>query len=171
MTNNERLQPIIIEDTRLIFRNFSGKEGKYNREGDRNFGVILDSENAETLLSLGWNVKYLNPRDESEQPQAYLPVSVSYRSGSRPPRVMMITSRARTPLGEDEIDILDWADIKKADVKVNPYEWSVNGKNGVKAYLASIYVTIEEDELDLKYADIPEDRAHKHSVEFEEPNY
>jgi hypothetical protein len=57
-------------------------------------------------------------------------------------------------LHEDEVEILDWADIQMTDLIVRPYEWAVNGKTGIKAYLQSIFVTIQEDELELKYADI-----------------
>jgi hypothetical protein len=68
----------------------------------------------------------------------------------------MITSRGRTSLGEEEINLLDWAEIKTADVIFRPYNWEVSGKTGVKAYLVSLFVTIKEDELELKYADIPD---------------
>ena len=43
----------MVEGARLVFRNFSGKEGQYNREGDRNFAVILDQETAERMAADG----------------------------------------------------------------------------------------------------------------------
>jgi hypothetical protein len=147
---------VLMEGMRIIFRNFSGKEGQYNREGDRNFAVLLDDPIAERMASDGWNVKWLKPRedlDEEEAAQAYLPVSLNFAKG-RPPRVVMITSRGRTNLDENMVELLDWADITNVDLIVRPYEWTVSGKSGIKAYLQSIYVTIEEDELEKKYAEL-----------------
>jgi hypothetical protein len=143
-----------MEGVRIIFRNFSGKEGKYNREGDRNFAVLLDDETANVMAGDNWNVKWLQPRneDEEETPQAYLPVSLSYKG--RPPRVVVITSRGRTNLDDTQVEMLDWATIVNVDLIVRPYEWLVNGKTGIKAYCQSIYVTIEEDELERKYGDL-----------------
>lgn len=144
---------VVMEDMRIVFRNFAGKEGQYNREGDRNFAVLLDSPTAEAMQNDGWNIKWLKAREEGDEDQAYLSVSVKFGKG-RPPRIVMITSRGRTTLHEDECEILDWADIRTCDLIVRPYEWVVNGKTGVKAYLQSIFVTIEEDALELKYADL-----------------
>ena len=150
----DRMGNVVLEDVRIIFRNFAGKEGQYNREGDRNFAALLDEKTAGDMEMNGWNIKYLKPREEDEAPQPYIQVSVNYRG--RPPRVVMVTSRGRTPLGEEEVDILDWADIRTTDMIIRPYEWTVNGKSGVKAYLQSLFATIEEDELELKYADVPD---------------
>ncbi len=143
---------LLMEDARIVFRNFAGKEGKYNREGDRNFCVLLNDELASQMDRDGWNIKALRAREEGDPDQPYLQVSVGYKG--RPPRVVMITSRGRTDLGEEEIELLDWADIRQVDLIVRPYTWEVNGKVGIKAYLKSIFVTIEEDELELKYADV-----------------
>jgi hypothetical protein len=64
----------------------------------------------------------------------------------------MITSSSRVTLDEASVEVLDWADIKVADLIARGYEWSVNGKTGVKAYLQSLFITIEEDALEKKYA-------------------
>lgn len=140
----------MVEDAQIIFRNFSGKEGQYNREGDRNFAVILDPTVADQMLKDGWNVRTLQPREEGDEPVPYIQVTVNFKN--RPPRVVMITSAGRTNMSEDMVDTLDWAEIKTADLIANGYEWSVNGKSGVKAYLKSLFVTIEEDALERKYA-------------------
>lgn len=146
---------VLMEGVRIIFRNFGGKEGQYNREGDRNFAVLLDDDTANAMADDGWNVKWLKPREdeEDEASQAYLQVSLNFEKG-RPPRVVMITTRGRTNLGVEEVELLDWADIINVDLIVRPYSWEVSGKTGIKAYLQSIYVTIEEDELEKKYAEM-----------------
>jgi len=146
---------VIMEGVRIIFRNFAGKEGQYNREGDRNFAVLLDDKTAAEMDADGWNVKWLRPREEDEEDatqQAYLPVSVNFKG--RPPRVVLITSRGRTNIDEDQIEMLDWADIINVDLIVSPYAWTVNDKSGIKAYLQSLYVTIQEDPLELKYSEL-----------------
>src|ERR1044072_1351804 len=140
----------ILEGITIAFRNFAGKEDVYNRQGDRNFAILLDPPLAAELEKDGWNVKYLREREEGDGQQAYLQVAVSYKN--RPPKICMITSKGMTYLTEEEVELLDWADIETADATLNPYDWAVNGKSGTKAYLHALYVKIEEDYLQSKWS-------------------
>jgi hypothetical protein len=146
---------ILMEGVRIIFRNFSGRGTPYNREGDRNFCVVLPENLAAQLERDGWNVKYLKAREEGDIPVPYLKVKVAYGKG-RPPKVVLITSRGRTDLPESLIRFVDVTDIKSVDLIIRPYNWDVNGNTGITAYLKTMFVTVNEDYLELKYADVEE---------------
>ena len=150
-------ETVMFEDVRIIFRNFAGKQGKFNREGDRNFAILLDDPTANAMAEDGWNVKWLGPREDGDSRQAYLPVSLVF--GVRPPRINMITSKGRTPLHESDVEVLDWVDIDTLDVVIRPYDWTVNGSTGRKAYLKTMFVTIVEDDLEIKYNDLEQSKA------------
>jgi len=161
MSNEVSTRPgnFMKENARIIFRNFAGEEGQYNRKGDRNFGLVLEEHEAAKMEKEGWNIKYLRPREEGDAPTPWIPVSVNY-GGNRPPTIVMITYRGDTPkrvtLPEELVEMVDYADIAVCDLILNPYQWNVNGKSGIKAYLKSLFITITQDELERKYADIEE---------------
>ena len=148
---------ISIGDARIGFRNFAGKEGQYNIAGKRNFCVFLETDLALRLEEDGWNVRWLKPRDEEDDPQAYLQVEVGFKKF--PPKMVLISSKGQTLLDETSVNILDWSENKLVDLVIRPSNWDVNGKKGVKAYLDSIYVTIVEDEFEKKYRNIPDSAA------------
>jgi len=143
---------LLLEDVRIIFRNFEGRETQFNREGDRNFCVVLPPHLVPMLVADGWNVKYLQGREEGDEPTPILKASVKYKY--RPPQIFMISSRNKTPMDESNINVLDWVAIKSVDMILTPYTYSVRGETGISAYVKKMFVTIEEDELDLKYADL-----------------
>ena len=152
---NNSIANISVENARIIFRNFAGKATKYNPEGKRNFCLVVDNDLADKLKDIGWNIKYLNPRDPDEMPQAYLQVSVAFENF--PPNVFMIAGGKKTKLNEETINVLDYAEIENIDLIIRPYQWELpSGKSGVKAYLKNMYVTIVENEFEAKYRDLEE---------------
>ena len=154
MNEYKATKNLSIENAKIFARNFSGLEGKYNPAGRRTFCVLVENDIADDLINDGWNIKWLKPRDEDDEPQAYISVVVSYRYN--PPTVYMIAGNKKMKLEEDRINILDWAEIENVDIVIRPYNWEVNGQTGVKAYLKNMYVTIVRDEFADKYDDIPE---------------
>lgn len=181
---------IMIEGARIGFRNFSGKEGKFNPKGRKNFCVFLDQlieVDAEfnggrgvirapkegpgfytylgnVLQMDGWNVRWLEPRNPEDEAVPYMQVAVSF--DNIVPKIVLVSSHGKTVLGDSaddstrpSVEILDWAEIDNVDLIIRPYNWSVNGKEGVKAYVKSMYVTIAEDEFEKKYYDVPDAAA------------
>lgn len=144
-----------IEDARIIYRNFSGLGTKYNREGDRNFAVIIpNQEIADELMKEGWAVKIKPPRDEDDSPFMYLPVKIKYNS--RGPAAYVKSGKSVQRLNEDTISMLDEIDILSVDMDLRPYDWEVNGKTGRSAYLQAINVIQNIDRFGARYADSDE---------------
>ena len=142
-----------IDDARIVYRNFSGAPFKFNREGDRNFAVIIETqEQADALIEEGWNVKIKAPRDEGEDPFIYLPVKIKFND--RGPSVYLRSGKAMRKLSEDTVDVLDNVDILSVSMDLRPYDWEVNGKSGRTAYLQSINVTQEVDRFADMYAEV-----------------
>lgn len=152
---NERIPNLSVENARIVFRNFAGKESKFNPAGKRNFCLLLDQDSAEELRDQGWNVKALAPRDKDELPQPYIQVAVAFEN--YPPNVFLISGGKKTKLDEDTVSVLDYAEIENVDLIINPSRWEVSGKSGIKAYLKTMYVTIVENEFEKKYRDLEED--------------
>lgn len=150
MPKKDEPMTFMVEGTRLIYRNFAGKIGPYNATGQREFSVVLPMEEADRLASLGWNVKIKEPQEEGDEPFAFITVKVNFKF--KPPRIVIMTTKARTQLDEDGVAVLDYADINFADVICNASYWTTNGKSGISAYCKSLFVQIEEDALEQKYA-------------------
>lgn len=139
-----------IDDARIIFRNFSGAPSKFNREGDRNFAVIIpEQEIADALIAEGWNVKIKPPREDGDTPFMYLPVKIKFND--RGPRVYLKSGSNIIRLDEESISCLDNVDIISVDLDIRPYDWDVNGMEGRTAYLKSIQVTQEVDRFYDQY--------------------
>lgn len=160
----KRPEILNIENAQLIYRNFSGVETKYNRDGNRVFSILIEDEPlALELRDKGWNVKLLKPREgfEDENNKYRLEVTVSYKLQNKLPIVKQYTDKSKkmTLLTERTVGGLDGATILQADVIINPSIWEVNGKTGIKAYLDTLYVVVQENQFDHKYADFEDASA------------
>lgn len=147
------MNDVTLRNVRIIFRNFAGAPTRFNAAGGkRTFSILLNETEAKELSSMGFNVKALKQRDPDDDPAFHLPVEVSYRV--KPPRIVFISNqgRKRTVIDEDTVGLIDYTEIEKIDLTINPYQWEMENARGVKAYLKTMYVTIREDELDIEYA-------------------
>ena len=160
MSANEARE-FVVENARLLWPNFAGTEKAFNKEGDRNFNLRIDDpEFAASLIEDGWRLKPLNLGEGHEDEQAWkLPVAIKYPKNFERlwPEVIIISSKGKRSLGEDEIKMLDWVEKSNVDVIIRPRKWvdDSTGETRVKAFLKKIVVTIVEDPLEQKYADLP----------------
>lgn len=147
---------LLIDDAVITHRNFEGRGDKYNREGDRNFSVVIDDEAIVEALQndtnehgVGWNVKIKPPRDEDAAPFMFLPVKV--KMNERGPRVFLNTAGRVNELDEESISILDEIDIESVNLDIRPYDGIMSGKPFRSAYLQGIEVFQKIDRFTAKY--------------------
>lgn len=142
-----------IDDAKIIFKNFEGRGDKFNREGDRNFSLLIEDPNtADAMIEKGWNVRIKPGRDEEEGPFMRLPVKVKFTDYG--PNVYLVSGDRRVELDEESIACLDNIDIESVDMDIRPYDWEVNGKTGRTAYLQSMQVVQRVDRFAAKYAEM-----------------
>lgn len=161
-----------INDARICFRNFRGEADRFNKEGDRNFALIIAGgtlddgkgvmdltadEMADALLrdenqfGAGWNVKIKPPREEGDSPFIYLPVKVKFNG--RGPSIYLESGRNRVKLDEDSVGMLDEIDIRSVDLDIRPYDDEINGRPFRSAYLQSMLVRQEIDRFAARFAE------------------
>ena len=141
-----------IDDAKIIFRNFEGRGDKFNREGDRNFSLLIeDPKTADAMIEKGWNVKIKPGRDADEEPFMRLPVKVKFTDYG--PTVYLNSNGNVVKLNEESISCLDNIEIDSVNLDIRPYDWEVNGRTGRTAYLQSMEVFQRIDRFAAKYGD------------------
>ena len=147
------LDNIIVENARIACRNFDGN--RYKRGGERSFWLVIENpEAANHLQSLGWNVHIKPPREEGDQPFMYIPVAISYRYDKFAPKIYKVTSRGKESIYEEDVADIDNWELRDIFIEVRPRFWTDDdGNEKVKAYLKTMYVTIEEDPFAYRFQD------------------
>ena len=153
ITKNEQ-GVLFVEDATIIFKNFAGRPGPYNQAGDRNFALKIDDpETAQQMREDGWNVKIKPPREEGDAPFCYLPVSVVFPTPERnfPMKIVQFTKNGPIELNEETAGNLDMARFANCKVAIRPYHWTTATGSGVKAYLRTMHVVLEEADFAADY--------------------
>lgn len=134
-----------INDARIIWPNFEGRGDRFNKQGDRNFTLVIpDQEIAEALMNDkskygdGWNVK-IKKRDDGEAPFMNLKVNVKFNG--RGPNIYLMSGNKQVALNEDTVKCLDYIDIVSCDMDIRPYDGEMpNGQTFRTAYLSAMRV-------------------------------
>lgn len=150
-----RKDAVIMEDARILFKNFEGREERkdgqiVNGAGNQNFSVELPHDLAQQMIEDGWRVGILKPSEEGGEPGYYLKVNLSYRYED--PTVLMYTKSkgVETPLDRFSVAKLDKLPIVTADVMFTP--WRKDENSPISGYLKELRVLIEDSPFEEKWA-------------------
>ena len=153
-----------IDDAKIIWPNFEGRPGQFNREGERSFSLIIPTEEMKDMLledvnkyGASWNVRIRPPREEGDTPFMHLPVKVSFND--RGPKVYLDNGFNVRELNEDTAGLLDRIEIRSVDLDIRPYDNVVHNKPYRTAYLKAIWVYQEVDRFASRYEMETEENA------------
>ena len=159
--NNEMMKVTILDNgvlqldnCRIRFRNFSGRQTDYNREGDRNFELVIpDMDMAELLQNekneygVGWNIRI----KENEDGNPYIGMKVKVKFNDWSPKIFVRSGTARRKLTEETVSELDNINISHIDMDIRPYDGVANGKPFRSAYLNAMEVVQNIDRFTARY--------------------
>lgn len=145
---------LIFDNERITFRNFSGRAGKYNDEGERDFcAIISDSDMAQRLADEGWNISIIKPRDEDDETGHVLRVKVTKKARdgkgfTRLPSIYKHKNGNHVKLTDRTVGDLDYDEIVETSFVVRGFMYEP-GK--ISAWLNSMDVVIAEDPFADRY--------------------
>lgn len=153
---DERGNDIIqVDDGRIIWPNFSGRETPFNDKGKRNFNWKIEgAELADRLVADGWNVKIKPPREEGDEPFMHLAVKVNFE-GWNPPNIYLVSGNVTRKLDADTVGILDDIDIIKVNFDIRAYDYDTPRGSGRAAYLHAMQVFQRVDRFSMQNDDLP----------------
>lgn len=132
-----------VENARIVFRNFAGKERKNNKEGERTFCVVLDDATAEQLIKYKWDVQYIPGINDEDKPTPYVQVTIDPNAFF--PSIVLLDAMCRKIVDEESVTRLNKEKILRADVTMVGYPWVVGSHRSVRVYLEELIATIEEN--------------------------
>lgn len=145
-----------IENTRLMFPNFSGAPDRFNQTPKPNASIVVPPEMVQGLTDRGFRIRHLDAREgfEDDAGLDLLVVKASYGGRGDPKIVLLMAEDGAPPqewsrrlLSSEEVGELDRLDIDYVDITFTPYEF----RGFTSAYIDSMYVVCRPDRLMSKY--------------------
>ena len=156
MNEREPIERVRFDDADIIFKHFGGEKDNFHTEGQRDFCIKIDEEEAHYVMDKGLNVKPLTSRDPDEPPMFYVKVKLKY--GVRDdgtewgPIINVYTDKVKRVFKEKDVTKLDRARILDADVVTHIYRRQNNGKPTATLTLDILHAVIKERTYDDPYA-------------------
>lgn len=135
---NEQL--IEINNAKILWKNFTGVSGFYDKEGGRNFCLVLpDDASVNFFEQNGYSVAIKSSGVEVREFIRYLKVKLKFNNGE--PTIILESNNKTIRVDENLVSVLDFIKIKSIDMSIKPYHWELpNGEHGQIAYLNSMTV-------------------------------
>lgn len=147
------LANITIKDAKLLRKNFGGRPWNDRNaplsaepSGRGDFLVALEEDIGKTLKDLGWNVKYLAPREDYGDDSGMYTLPVAFDFGYyKPPVIFIVTDEgARIKQNPSTIRHLDNMSVKSIDIELRASHWTNSfGNSGEKAYVEKMAIKLE----------------------------
>lgn len=135
--DNRGTDLLLVDGARIMFENFAGAASMYNRAGDRNFCLVIETEEqADELTRRGWNVTVKPPREEGRAPLMFMKVKVKFTGWG--PDIDLVTGEAVNRLDEETVKRLDRIQLDHVNMDIRAFDWETAGKTGRTAYLNSM---------------------------------
>ena len=153
---------VILKDLkRMKYKNLSGTIGEFNPQGKRTINIVIPPEYVESMVADGWRIREKPPLEEGDLPEYLMKVSFSFKGDpTKDPEVWRITGegsrRRKQRLSAATVGNLDHELITGFTIEMYQAKAPIDKNPGFAAYGKRLFVNVEEDELDLLFADIPE---------------
>lgn len=155
---------LIFENAQVLFPNFSGREGRYNREGNRCFSVMVtdaegkpDADLAMQLKEEGWNIRERIINNEPTGEFYINGVNINYDYYIKP-IIHYISNGNEIELTPELLDSgiagqLDGRGAERYDISIRPRVWERNDGTfgGVKGYVDEMRIFARKSLFSSRY--------------------
>ena len=152
----------IVKKARILFPNFEGVEQDYNMAGKRNFRLQLPEDLAEEMKSRGVHVRCREARDEYEEDQHLMKVSIyqdaeiRLLSGKAMTRVIIENDDRGMATKNDQGKMID-NEFRKGHIKNGDISLEFHVSKNTKVVGSSPYVRVDTMIIPIRKSRLLED--------------